>query len=102
MSMTQAQLNERIRSETDACIEKRKSLGLNFLKPRRKFRPECELDARNRYAHEQNILNQQQSEKSVAINDAIIGNLQGSDNTRLYGIIGAVLLFMLIMVIIIA
>ena len=103
MARTAADIQNDIRIETAACVEQTKSskfLG-GFLYPRKKAEPECELQARNKYAGELAAAQAASANTAASIDQALMQQLSGG-SAQLYGIIGLVVVVLIIVAIILA
>jgi len=95
-----ADIEKQIQVETDACVEDRKKnafLG-GFFTPRKAIAPGCELDVRNKYAGVLAQVEAADNTAESATRQAYIDQVSGKGNYKLYGIIIATFVFMLLIV----
>ena len=99
MSVSIQDVQDKIRICTGACIEDTRNTGINWLRPRRAFEPNCEQNCREKYAGELTEVEKQNAAKTENIDKALFKQLSG-DNSKLYQIIGATFIFLIIIAII--
>lgn len=100
--MNRTYVLDKIEAETAACVESRKKgsfLG-GFLAPRKKFEPQCRLDARNKYGAELAAAEKVESELKYATDTAFLKEISG-DNTQLYITMGIIFTILIIALLII-